>query len=79
MIRFIRQRKLRSKMKKVKEGDGLYKGGMQGGQGRNWRKMTFNGMDILFVEDGMIKDYWVSSDGVSLMEQLGILSLPIDK
>ncbi|RIU92051.1 ester cyclase [Oceanobacillus picturae] len=53
---------------------GSYKGGMQGAKAEIGEKMSFNGMDILFVEDGLIKDYWVSSDGVSLMEQLGILS-----
>lgn len=51
---------------------GHYKGGMPGATAKIGEKMSFNGMDILFVKDGLIRDYWVSSDGVHLMEQLGM-------
>lgn len=51
---------------------GSYKGGMQSAKAEIGEKMSFNGMDILFVKDGLIKNYWVSSDGVHLMEQLGM-------
>jgi predicted ester cyclase len=51
---------------------GYYKGGMPGAKAEVGEKVSFNGMDILFVKDGLIKDYWVSSDGVHLMEQLRI-------
>ncbi|MDQ0271705.1 hypothetical protein J2S17_003593 [Cytobacillus purgationiresistens] len=30
-------------------------------------------MTILFVIEGTIKDYWVSSNGLHLMEQLGMV------
>lgn len=51
---------------------GAYKGGMPGATAEEGKIMSFNGMDILQIEDGKITDYWVSSDGVHLMEQLGV-------
>ncbi|WP_255437698.1 ester cyclase [Thalassobacillus sp. CUG 92003] len=49
---------------------GFYIGGIEGAQADIGEKMSFNGMDIFFVKDGKIMDYWVSSDGIYLMEQL---------
>ncbi|WP_018932947.1 ester cyclase [Gracilibacillus lacisalsi] len=51
---------------------GAYKGGMPGAKAEVGKIISFNGMDIMQVEDGKIKGYWVSSDGVHLMEQLGV-------
>ena len=51
---------------------GYYNGGMRGAKAEVGEKVSFNGMDILFVKDGKIMDYWVSSDGIHLMEQLGL-------
>ena len=51
---------------------GSYNGGMQGAKAEAGKRMSFHGMDIFLVEDGKIRDYWVSSDGVHLMEQLGV-------
>ncbi|WP_404457205.1 ester cyclase [Oceanobacillus kapialis] len=51
---------------------GSYKGGMQGAKAEIGEEVSFNGMDMFYVNDGLIKEYWVSSDGISLMEQLGI-------
>ncbi|WP_238590971.1 hypothetical protein [Oceanobacillus picturae] len=36
---------------------------MQGAKTEIGEKMGFKGMDVLFVENGLIKEYWVSSDG----------------
>jgi hypothetical protein len=35
--------------------------------------VTFGGIDILRVQDGRFAEYWVSSDGLALMGQLGAL------
>lgn len=49
---------------------GIYKGGMLGANAQAGEEMCFNGMDIFLIQDGKIKEYWVSSDGLYLMEQL---------
>ncbi|MGN8646555.1 ester cyclase [Gracilibacillus sp. HCP3S3_G5_1] len=51
---------------------GAYKGGMPAAKAEVGKIISFNGMDIMQVEDGKIKGYWVSSDGVHLMEQLEV-------
>jgi len=51
---------------------GLYKGGMPGAKAKIGEKINFKGMDIFRVENGKIQEYWVSSDGIHLMEQLGM-------
>lgn len=51
---------------------GVYNGKMPVAQADPEKKMSFHGMDIFRVENGKVKDYWVSSDGMDLMEQLGI-------
>jgi hypothetical protein len=35
-------------------------------------KVTFGGIDIWRVEDERITEYWMSSDGLHLMGQLGV-------
>ena len=54
-------------------GQGRYRGGMPGATAPAGTEVMFGGMDILRVEDGRFAEYWVSSDGLSLMEQLGAL------
>nr|WP_246516696.1 ester cyclase [Salicibibacter cibarius] len=49
---------------------GAYTGGMPDAKAEVGEIMSFNGMDILEIENGKIKSYWVSSNGVYLMEQL---------
>ncbi|WP_130859948.1 ester cyclase [Gracilibacillus phocaeensis] len=52
---------------------GTYNGTMPGAQAKAGKVIAFQGMDIFFLEDGKIKDYWVSSDGVHFMQQMGML------
>ena len=35
--------------------------------------MSFGGIDIMRIEDGRLAEYWVTSDGLALMAQLGAL------
>ncbi|SFA94665.1 SnoaL-like polyketide cyclase [Lentibacillus halodurans] len=51
---------------------GIYDGNMPGAQAESGKKISFYGMDLFLIEDGKIQEYWVSSDGVDLMGQLGI-------
>ncbi|MYL56652.1 hypothetical protein GLW20_03945 [Virgibacillus halodenitrificans] len=46
---------------------------MPGAKAEARKIISFNGMDILQVEDRNINGYWVSSDGVHLIKQLGVL------
>lgn len=52
---------------------GTYNGKMAGASAAAGTEMSFSGMDIFRIENGRIQDYWVSSDGIDLMTQLGIL------
>jgi predicted ester cyclase len=53
---------------------GLYKGGMPGASAPEGTPVIFAGIDFWRIdEDGMIDEYWVSSDGAYLMAQLGML------
>ena len=54
-------------------GTGRYRGGMPGATVAPGTEITFRGNDIWRVEDGKIAEYWVSSDGIHLLMQLGIL------
>lgn len=54
-------------------GRGRYAGGMPGATAPEGTEVTFNGIDIMRVADGRLAEYWVSSDGISLMQQLGAL------
>ena len=53
---------------------GTYNGKIPGAQAEAGEVISFHGMDIFFLEEGKIKDYWVCSDGVHLMQQLNMLS-----
>ena len=52
-------------------GRGTYAGGLPGTPGPEGTRVTFGGMDMLRVEKGKFVEYWVSSDGLHLMQQLG--------
>ncbi len=51
---------------------GTFNGGMPGATAKKGTKVRFNGIDIMLITEGKIKDYWVSSDVVDLMVQLGM-------
>lgn len=51
---------------------GTYNGKMPGAKAEAGKVIAFHGTDIFLVEEGKIKAYWVSSDGIHLMEQLGM-------
>lgn len=51
--------------------DGSYKGGMEGVAARPGTRVSFGGIDMMRIQDGRIIEYWVSSDGLALMAQLG--------
>lgn len=52
---------------------GNYLGGMPGAKAEIGKTVAFSGSDFLRIEDGKITEYWVSSDGIYLLEQLKIL------
>lgn len=54
-------------------GRGRYRGGMPGATAEPGTEVVFSGIDILRVESGRFVEYWVCSDGVHLMAQLGLL------
>lgn len=49
---------------------GTYRGGLPGVTAEVGKQIVFGGMDIWRFSDGLVSDYWVSSDGLWLMEQL---------
>jgi SnoaL-like polyketide cyclase len=49
---------------------GTYAGGMPGATAPAGTKVAFGGMDIFRLESGRFAEYWVSSDGIDLMNQL---------
>ncbi|MFS0726961.1 ester cyclase [Paenibacillus sp. 1P07SE] len=51
---------------------GTYNGEMSGAKAEAGKVMSFGGTDLFLIEDGLFKAYWVSSDGLHLMEQLGV-------
>ena len=51
--------------------EGVYAGGIPGASAPAGTPVSFGGSDILRVADGCFAEYWVSSDGLALMEQLG--------
>ena len=55
-------------------GRGTYKGGIPGTTAPAGTPIAFSGIDLWRVEDHKIAEYWVSSDGVHLMAQLGMFS-----
>jgi predicted ester cyclase len=52
---------------------GRYRGGMPGATAPTGTPVAFGGMDLLRVREGRFAEYWVSSDGLQLMAQLGAL------
>jgi predicted ester cyclase len=53
---------------------GTYQGDIPGAAPiAHGKQIVFRGIDILRVEDGKIVEYWVSSDGLHLMQQLGVI------
>jgi predicted ester cyclase len=52
---------------------GTYHGGLPGATSPVGTQIAFNGIDILRIADAKIVEYWVSSDGMYLMQQLGVL------
>lgn len=52
---------------------GTYRGGFPGtSDAAIGREIDFTGTDILRVADGKIAEYWVNSDTLLLMQQLGV-------
>lgn len=49
---------------------GTYQGGLPGAKAPAGTEVQFGGIDILKIKSGKIIEYWVSSDGLHLMEQL---------
>jgi predicted ester cyclase len=49
---------------------GTYIGGLPNVTARPGKQVVFGGIDIWRFSDGKVTDYWVSSDGLWLMEQL---------
>jgi predicted ester cyclase len=54
-------------------GRGRYRGGMPGAAAAAGTPVRFGGIDLLRARDGRFAEYWVSSDGLELMAQLGAL------
>jgi ketosteroid isomerase-like protein len=54
-------------------GEGRYRGGMPGATAAPGTPVAFGGIDLLRARDGRFAEYWVSSDGLQLMAQLGAL------
>jgi predicted ester cyclase len=52
---------------------GRYAGGIPGATVAAGTEVAFGGIDIMRVRDGRLAEYWVSSDGLALMQQLGAL------
>lgn len=51
---------------------GKFKGGIPGAKAEKGKEMMFHGMDIFLIKDNLIQEYWVSSDGLDLMQQMGM-------
>ena len=54
-------------------GRGRYRGGLPGATAPAGTPVAFGGIDLLRARDGRFAEYWVSSDGLQLMAQLGAL------
>jgi predicted ester cyclase len=52
---------------------GLYAGGIPGATAPPGTEVAFGGTDILRLEGDRFAEYWVSSDGLELMAQLGAM------
>jgi predicted ester cyclase len=51
---------------------GSYNGNMEGARAEKGKHVSFDGTDIFRIENGKIKDYWVSSDVIDFMNQLEV-------
>lgn len=59
------------------EARGTYNGGFPGAAPQAvGRKIVFTGTDILRVASGLLAEYWVNSDGLLFLQQLGVQELP---
>ena len=54
-------------------GRGSYRGGMPGASAAVGTPVAFGGIDLLRARGDRFAEYWVSSDGLALMGQLGAL------
>jgi predicted ester cyclase len=54
-------------------GRGRYRGGMPGATAAAGTPVAFGGIDLLRARADRFAEYWVSSDGLALMGQLGAL------
>ena len=54
-------------------GRGTYAGGIPGAAAPAGTEVEFGGIDILRAEEERFAEYWVSSDGLALMAELGAL------
>ena len=52
---------------------GTYQGDIPSATSTAGTHIAFNGIDILRIADEKIVEYWVSSDGLYLMQQLGVI------
>ena len=52
---------------------GTYRGGFPGAKAEPGTPVKFAGADFLRIEDGKVAEYWLSSDQLDLMTQLGML------
>jgi len=53
--------------------EGTYQGGIPGSTAPAGTRVRFRGNDIWRAEGGLIRDYWLSDDGIDLMQQLGVI------
>jgi predicted ester cyclase len=54
-------------------GRGRYRGGLPGATAAAGTPVGFGGIDLLRARGDRFAEYWVSSDGLALMDQLGAL------
>jgi predicted ester cyclase len=52
---------------------GTYSGGFLGAKAEPGMPVRFAGADFLRIKDGKVAEYWLSSDQLDLMTQLGLL------
>ena len=59
------------------EAQGTYGGGFPGASPEAvGRKIVFTGTDTLRVAGGLLAEYWVNSDGLLFLQQLGVREVP---
>lgn len=59
-------------------GRGNYSGGMPHATASAGATVEFSGIDLLRLREGKVAEYWVSSDTLSLLQQLGALPSPVE-